>query len=189
MNKLITLCCLAATVSACSGMSQTSGDRSTPAGMPMGNQESVPAAVRVPSGNRVAMETVGVGEITYECRLKQGAGTDHEWVFAGPKARLATRAGATVGSYYGPPATWESTDGSRITGTQVAVAPGGSGNIPYQLVKANPAMGKGSMTGVTYIQRLGTQGGVAPSLPCGSRNAGEMKVVQYQADYIFWSAM
>jgi hypothetical protein len=135
------------------------------------------------------METVGVGEITYECRTKQGPGTAYEWVFAGPKARLATPGGTTVGSYYGPPATWESTDGSNITGTQVAVAPAGPANIPYQLVKANPAKGKGAMTGVTYIQRLGTKGGVAPTLPCGSSNAGESRMVQYQADYIFWTAM
>jgi hypothetical protein len=136
------------------------------------------------------METVGIGEITYHCRSKQGSQTTtYEWVFAGPKAKLATRRGATVGSYYGPPATWESTDGSKVTGTEVAVAPAGVGNIPYQLVKANPAMGKGAMTGVTYIQRLGTLGGVAPTLPCTSSNAGMNEKVQYQADYIFWSGM
>ena len=28
------------------------------------------------------------------------------------------------------------------------------GNIPYQLVKASPAMGGGMMTGVTRIQRV-----------------------------------
>ena len=189
MNKSITLCCLAAALSGCSGMSPSSSNQSSmPAAAPMGSQGSLPAAVRVPDGNRVAMETVGVGEITYECRAKQGA-AGHEWVFAGPKARLATRGGTTAGSYYGPPATWESSDGSKITGTQVAVAPAGSGNIPYQLVKANPALGKGAMSGVTYIQRLATQGGVAPALPCGAGNTGESRIVQYQADYIFWSAM
>ncbi len=191
MNKSFTLLCLAATLSGCSGMSTTtpSSSASMPAGMRTSNQDSLPAEVKVPPGNRVAMETVGVGEITYQCRAKQGSANAYEWAFAGPKARLNRRDGTTVGSYYGPPTTWESTDGSKITGTQVAVAPAGPGNIPYQLVKTNPAMGKGAMTGVTYIQRLETQGGVAPTLPCGPGNAGENKIVQYQADYIFWSAM
>ena len=35
-------------------------------------------AVKVPAGHRVFAETVGVGEITYECRLKAGSATsDH----------------------------------------------------------------------------------------------------------------
>jgi len=34
-------------------------------------------------------------------------------------------------------------DGSKLTATQVAVAPNGTGNIPLQLVKANPAMSGG----------------------------------------------
>jgi AraC-like DNA-binding protein len=115
-----------------------------------------PPPVQVPAGNKVAMETVGVGEITYECSAKAMAG-QFEWVFVGPDAKLNDRGGKQVGKYYGPPATWESMDGSKVTATQVAVAPNGSGNIPSQLVKANPAMGSGAMSGVTYIQRVDTQ--------------------------------
>jgi hypothetical protein len=63
-------------------------------------------------------------------------------------------------------------DGSKLTATQVAVAPNGSGNIPSQLVKANPAMGSGAMSGVTYIQRVDTRGGVAPAMACAAGNAG-----------------
>ena len=42
------------------------------ASKPMFQQDTLPAAVQVPAGNRVAMETVGVGEITYECKAKAG---------------------------------------------------------------------------------------------------------------------
>ena len=79
-------------------------------------------------------------------------------------------------------------DGSKVTATQVAVAPASSGNIPLQLVKANPAMGIGAMQGVAYIQRVDTRGGVAPSMLCSAANAGQKEVVKYQADYIFWRA-
>lgn len=165
---------------------------STPAPMPMAKpgflQDNLPDAVKVPAGHRVALETVGVGEITYECKAKANAADQFEWVFAGPKAALNDRSGKTVGSYFGPPATWVSLDGSKLTATQLAVAPAGAGNIPLQLVKANPAMGEGAMTGVTHIQRVATQGGVAPALPCTSGNAGQKQVVAYQADYIFWKA-
>jgi hypothetical protein len=177
----LTLLAAAATLTACGSMSATSS-------MPAFNQGMLPAAVQVPAGQRVAMETVGAGDITYECRAKKDMPSDFEWVFVGPDAKLMDRSGKTVGRYYGPPATWENNDGSKVTATQVAVAPAGTGNIPLQLVKANPAMGMGAMQGVTYIQRVATQGGVAPAMPCAAGTAGQKQVVKYQADYIFWKA-
>ena len=176
-----------ALLAACSGMSSTPSK--SPSAMPAFSQAALPAAVQVPAGNKVAMETVGVGEITYQCREKQDAMGQHEWVFVGPKATLNDRRGTAVGSYYGPPATWENRDGSKVTATQVAVAPAGAGNIPYQLVKANPAMGQGTMTGVTYIQRVATKGGVAPAMACDAPARGRNEIVRYQADYIFWKAI
>ncbi|GGJ88007.1 DUF3455 domain-containing protein [Pseudomonas matsuisoli] len=151
-------------------------------------QNELPEPVRVPDGNTVAMETVGVGQITYECGPKADMPGQMGWEFKGPKAALNDRNGKQVGTYYGPPATWESQDGSKLTGTQVATAPAGAGNIPYQLVKANPAEGKGAMTGVTYIQRVATKGGVAPAKSCSEANKGAREVVDYQADYLFWTA-
>jgi hypothetical protein len=151
-------------------------------------QSNLPETVRVPDGHKISMETTGVGEITYECRAKANMPDELEWAFIGPKAVLNDRSGKQVGSYYGPPATWEAKDGSKVTGTQLAVAPSSAGNLPYQLVKANPAEGKGAMTGVTYIQRVALKGGVAPATACAASNKGARQVVQYQADYIFWAA-
>jgi hypothetical protein len=162
---------------------------SGPMSMKSFDQAGLPGPVQAPTGNRVAMETVGVGEITYECRIKAASTSEFEWFFVGPDARLMDRNGRQAGRYFGPPATWESTDGSRITATQVAVAPAMAGSIPYQLVKANPAVGNGVMNGVTYIQRVATRGGVAPAAPCNGSNMGTKQVVQYQADYIFYRGL
>lgn len=167
-------------------LSACASNMSAPA-MPF-SQASLPAAVQVPAGHQVAMETVGVGQITYECRAKKDM-AGHEWVFVGPDAQLMSRRGQQVGKYYGPPATWESMDGSKLTATQLAVAPGAAGSIPLQLVKANPAMGMGAMQGVTYIQRVATQGGVAPAMLCDASKMGTKEIVKYQADYIFWKAV
>ncbi|WP_439519503.1 DUF3455 domain-containing protein [Hydrogenophaga sp.] len=188
---------LALTACAQTGSSNmNSSVRNTPSmgspttGMPamMFSQASLPDAVKVPAGNRVALETVGVGQITYECKAKANMPGQFEWVFGGPDAKLMDRSGKQVGKYYGPPATWEAMDGSKFTATQIAVAPAGDGNIPLQLVKANPAMGMGAMTGVTYTQRVATKGGVAPASACGASNMGAKQIVQYQADYIFYKA-
>lgn len=150
------------------------------------SQSALPAAVQVPAGHRVALEVVGAGDITYECREKAAAMGQHEWVFVGPSATLRNRQGQSIGRYFGPPATWAASDGSAITGMQMAVAPAGDGNIPLQLVKANPAQGAGAMAGLSHIQRVATRGGVAPQAACGADTKGQRQVVPYQADYIFW---
>ncbi|MFZ3120817.1 MAG: DUF3455 domain-containing protein [Variovorax sp.] len=153
------------------------------------SQARLPPSIQVPAGHKVALETVGVGDITYECRDKANMPGQTEWVFVGPRAVLNDRMGKQVGKYDGPPATWEAMDGSKLTATQLAVAPSGPTSLPYQLVKANPAMGVGVMSGVTYIQRVALTGGVAPaSMPCTPMTKGQKATVQYQADYIFWKA-
>ena len=148
---------------------------------------ALPEAVRVPADQKMLMATMGVGELTYECREKKDMAGQHEWAFVGPMATLFSTERKTVGKYYAGP-TWEAADGSKVTGKQVAVAPSGPGNIPLQLVKAEPAMGNGAMTGVSYIQRLNTKGGVAPSMACDMASKGQRQKVAYQADYVFYGS-
>lgn len=151
----------------------------------MVHNADLPEAVRAPAGQTQAMFTSASGELTYECREKKDMAGAFEWGFIGPMATLRNRTGEKVGSYYAGP-TWESLDGSKVTGKQVAVAPGASGAIPLQLVKANPSMGQGAMAGISYIQRLNTKGGVAPALPCGMGEKGQRQTVAYSADYVFY---
>ena len=144
-----------------------------------------PEAVRPPAGHKMSLHTVGVGEITYECRAKAGTTDAFEWAFVAPVATLMDMSKKQVGKYYAGP-TWEASDGSKVTGKQVAVSPAAPGNIPFQLVKAEPATGNGAMSNVTYIQRLNTKGGVAPSDACSAGSVGAKKQVGYQADYVFY---
>ena len=150
MNRIHTALTLTAALAlgACAPMApgagmQHSKDMQGMKSMGMHQQSMLPAAVQVPAGNHVAMETVGTGTIVYGCKAKKDDAMAYEWAFMGPDAQLTDRQGQRVGRYYGPPATWESTDGSKVTATQLAVAPAGMGNIPMQLVRANPAMGQG----------------------------------------------
>ena len=145
----------------------------------------VPEAVRPPTTVKVSMHTVGAGEITYECRLKAGSTDAYEWAFVAPVATLKDKTNKVVGKYYAGP-TWEANDGSKITGKQVAIAPATAGSIPLQLVKTEPATGQGAMTGVSYIQRVNTKGGVAPTDPCNKTALGNKKQVSYEADYVFY---
>ena len=128
--------------------------------------------------------------ITYECRAKANMPGQYEWVFVGPDAKLMgpqRQAGRQVLR----PARHLGEHGRLQADRHAscAVSPDGDGNIPLQLVKANPAMGSGAMTGVTYIQRVATKGGVAPAMACAPANMGAKQIVKYQADYIFYKAM
>jgi hypothetical protein len=151
--------------------------------------DSAPDAVKVPAGNKMVLKTTTTsGKITYQCKDKKDAPGEVVWIFSGPSATLNDESGKEIGLYFGPPATWGGNDGSKITGDQLAVSPGGAGNIPLQLVKANPSSAPGIMEGVTYIQRLATKGGVAPSSPCNADNKDRKEIVEYTADYLFWKA-
>ena len=187
--RLSRIATLAGTVSAAALLAACGSMSSSPSSGMAFSQASLPASIQVPAGNKVAWETVGKGDITYECKDKAGMPGQVEWTFAGPNAKLMDRSGKQVGKYYGPPATWEANDGSKLTATQLAVAPSTAGALPYQLVKANPAMGSGALTGVTYIQRVNLTGGVAPAnMACTMANKGQKTTVPYQADYIFYKA-
>ena len=175
--KLVLLTGVVAVLSACA---------SSPMPMMMKvDNAALPEAVRVPAGQKMTMSTTGVGELTYECREKKDTAGQYEWAFVGPVATLYAPGKKPVGKYYAGP-TWEANDGSKVTGKQVAVSPSSAGNIPMQLVKAEPAMGAGAMQGVTYIQRLNTKGGVAPAMACDAPAKGKKQVVAYEADYVFY---
>jgi hypothetical protein len=148
---------------------------------------ALPEPVRVPAGQKQRMATTGVGEITYECREKTGMAGQYDWVFVAPVATLYAPDRKVLGKYYAGP-TWESSDGSKLTGKQLAVVPAAPGNIALQLVKAEPAMGTGAMQGVDYVQRLNTKGGVAPTMACNAGNSGQRQQVAYEADYVFYGS-
>jgi len=145
----------------------------------------IPQAVTPPAGHKSVMTLKGVGMLTYECRAKAGAIGTHEWAFVGPDAMLQDASGKTVGKYYGGP-TWEHNEGGKITGKQLAVAPGAAGAIPLQLVQTAPAIGDGPFKDVSYIQRVNTVGGVAPSATCDASKIGNKQTVKYAADYVFY---
>jgi len=156
------------------------------------DQTALPAAVQVPAGNKVSLELVGKGDAFYECKTF-GVGTPtitHGWSFVRPEAKLLDRAGQHVGRYAGPPATWELFVGSVVTGKEQATAPSGPGQLPLQLLKADPAIGSQDIfKGVTFIQRVNIQGGVAPTGKCDWINDRQRVSVPYQADYIFYKPM
>jgi hypothetical protein len=139
----------------------------------------VPSSLQPPAGNVLSAEFLGRGVQAYEC-------TAGAWVFLEPAANLVGYATASSGirtaiHYKGP--TWESTtDGSLVQGTAIASVPV-PGSIPELLLQATVNRGTGIFGTVTYINRLDTTGGAAPS---GSCTSGQTIGVPYTAAYLFY---
>jgi hypothetical protein len=144
-----------------------------------GTPPSVPANLKAPAGETLALETAATGVQIYEC-------SGGKWVFKGPEAELFDRRGNKIGKHYGGP-TWESNDGSKVVAglTARSDAPDASA-IPWLLLTAKSNAGTGVFGRTKSIQRVSTVGGVTPAESCSAANAGKVARVDYKAIYYFY---
>jgi hypothetical protein len=139
-------------------------------------------SIQVPAGHEVAFHAYALGVQVYRWN-----GTS--WAFVGPVANLYADAGfrGQVGTHYGGP-TWESNSGSKVIAKRVdgtGCAPDANA-IPWLLLEDVSTDGPGIFNSTTFIQRVNTTGGLAPTTP-GS-TIGEVKEVPYTAEYFFYRA-
>ena len=109
------------------------------------------------------------------------------WVFVEPVANLfaARNFHGQVGTHYAGP-TWESNSGSKVVARRVDGCTPNASAIPWLKLEAVSTEGPGVFNGVTFVQRVNTTGGTAPSTP-GSF-VGEEARVSYTAEYYFYRA-
>jgi hypothetical protein len=138
------------------------------------------SAVALPSDEETALKLDARGTQNYECRAKSDGSS--EWVLVAPEADLFDASGKKMGRHYAGP-TWESADGSKITGTMRtrAAAPERDA-IPWLLLTATPSAGDGVLAHVKSVQRTDTRGGTPPAGTC---SAGQTVKVPYAAVYTF----
>lgn len=134
--------------------------------------------LQVPAGNKVAFHVYAEGVQIY---LWNGT----SWSFVGPEADLFVDAGenGVVGIHYSGP-TWESNSGSKVVGMVLERCTPDPSAIPWLLLKAVSNEGPGIFHDVTFIQRVNTVGGNAPS-DTGDFQ-GEVAAVPYTAEYFFY---
>ena len=147
-------------------------------------QPQVPPVLAVPAGNKLAFVYDAVGVQIYGC---DATSTGYGWVFRAPEAELYGHKGRPAGIHYKGP-TWEAKDGSTVVGTKLAESPGGANDIPLLLLGAASHAGTGRMSDVTFIHRLETVGGKAPTAGCDANHVGETIGVDYTATYYFYEA-
>jgi hypothetical protein len=168
------------------------------------SQPPVPTELQVPAGNRLFLKGRGVGTQNYICLPTS---TGFAWTFTGPQATLFDDNGREITTHFLSPnptengtarPAWQSSrDSSTVWGMSIAsvnnpavVAPGA---IPWLLLKIvgtqTPNAGNGRLSKTTFIQRLNTTGGIAPSTGCAaSTDVGKRSFVPYTTDYLFYQA-
>ena len=147
----------------------------------------VPSAIKVPAGNKVFLVGHAVGVQIYSC---SSTPTGFGWTFVAPRADLVNDRGKLIVSHFGGP-TWEARDGSKVVG-KVAGDPVTVDRkaIPWLLLSAaSTAAGPDGdeLVATTYIQRIATKGGLAPSVAgCNKQTLGTQAESPYAADYFFY---
>jgi len=136
--------------------------------------------LQVPEGSNISFHVFGVGFQVY-----RWDGTT--WQFSNPEANLFADAGlnALVGTHFSAPGAkpnWLTVSGSRVIGTLTDRCPVPNA-IPWVKLSADNS-GTGVFNQTTFIQRLNTVGGLAPTTP--GTVVGEEFKSPYTADYFFY---
>jgi hypothetical protein len=160
----------------------------------------VPAALEVPAPNEAFLVARGVGTQNYACQPAASLGRV-AWTLFTPQATLFGDRDEQLITHFASPnpeegnvvrVTWESSlDTSTVWARAIASATVDPNAIPWVLLEvvgaqAGPTGGK-AISGTTFIQRVNTQGGLAPSTGCDRlADVGHKAFIPYTADYFFY---
>ena len=164
---------------------------------------AVPGNLVVEAGNHVYKIWHAIGTQNQIC-LPRPSGIGLGWSFFGPQATLFDGETEQVMTHYlsanpdefgTPRATWQhSRDTSTVWALMVQPSSDpdyvAAGAIPWLLLRVvgyeDGLTGGDKMSGTTFIQRVNTVGGVAPTTDCPA--VGAKLLVPYEADYVFYRA-
>ena len=150
---------------------------------------AVPACAQIgfPGGNAPFLTTFGDGVQIYKSGSNGLGG--FQWNFFAPSANLFSDSTETllVGTHFVGPSWQYAADGSTVVGAKIGqLASPNPNSIPQLLLVAKSHSGSGLFDNVSYIQRLNTFDGLAPSMVPTALN--QEADVHYTATYVFAKA-
>ena len=132
----------------------------------------LPSSLSVPGSSVLRLSLAARGTQNYACQEKKDAAGTFEWAFVAPEADLFDDAGNKLGIHFAGP-TWQLDDGSKVAGTVKEKVPSPD-SIPWLLLVAKSPEGQGRLAGVTFVQRVDTEGGKPPEGGCDSTPDGRV---------------
>lgn len=164
----------------------------------------VPDNIQVPAPNQSFLVGHATGTQNYVCSPSRSIGRV-AWTLFTPQATLFDDQREQLTTHFFSPnpteggvvrATWEdSRDTSMVWGRAIASSTDptfvNANAIPWLLIAVvgsqTGPIGGGALSATTFIQRLNTFGGVAPSTGCRlPTDIGNRAFVPYTADYVFY---
>ena len=166
----------------------------------------VPTDIEVKATTEAFLLGRGVGTQNYVCQPVNSLGRV-DWVLFTPQATLFNELDEQLTTHFFSPnplengvvrATWQdSRDTSTVWGSVIASSSDANfvktGAIPWLLIEVGRLRAQAGPTGgdtllaTTFIQRLNTDGGVAPTTGCDRpTDIGKRRFVPYTADYFFY---
>jgi Protein of unknown function (DUF3455) len=146
---------------------------------------AIPDAIKVPEGNSAYLTVYAKGDQIFHCILKAG---EYAWQWHSPEAKLYdTQNQALVGTHGAGP-SWTHKDGSRVKAKAIQkIDAPDKASAAWLLLEVTEHQRDGVLAKANYIQRINTQGGVAPLSGCDNNHLGGESRVRYSADYVFHS--
>ena len=164
----------------------------------------VPANLEVPEGNHAFLLGHADGSQNYECQPTTSPG-HVEWTLFTPQATLLNENKEQLTTHFFSPnpaegrivrATWEAIDTSMVWAKAIAQSTDpafvNANAVAWVLLQRVGSQtgptGGDTLAGTTFVQRLNTVGGVAPSTGCDTLpDVGNKAFQHYTADYIFYA--
>jgi hypothetical protein len=154
-------------------------------------------SIAVPDGGgALLLHFAGDGTQDYMCQANTtDAGAPYTWQLVTPDAKLLDCHNQVVGHHFASEAgagfpEWQTSDGAFVIGKKHSqfTPDGGSTSIVWLLINAVDGGGSGPLSMTDFVQRLNTDGGLAPATGCSpdGGDVGQTTNVGYTADYYFY---
>src|SRR5215469_973262 len=102
--------------------------------------QDIPPAIQAPADQQLYLQVHAAGDQIYSCRSES---RKFAWVLKAPEAQLSDSRGKAFGRHFAGP-TWQSNDGSMVTGTLSAKVDSSDANaIPWLLLNVTSNQGAG----------------------------------------------
>jgi hypothetical protein len=176
--------------------------QSVPVGdsLPAGNQlglsiqqiEGIPDSLKVPEGNRLVEDGFAVGVQIYQVQRSPGNPNLFVWVNVAPLATLYSKSDLTkqVALHFAGP-SWELTSGpnkgQRVVARRLRGVTEDVTAIQWLLLQTVDSLSSANNK-INFVQRIFTEGGLAPSAIPDEAHLGQMDSIPYTARYLFYEA-
>jgi hypothetical protein len=151
---------------------------------------SIPDSLQVPAGNTLLLQAFARGVQIYQVKRSANDPNVFVWVNIAPLATLYTKPNFTdhiIDHFAGP--SWEFVKGpqkgEKVVAAKVQGVTPDPTAIQWLLLKAVDSLSTPGNQ-ITFVQRISTVGGLAPTTGADEAHLGQTDSIPYKASYLFY---